>query len=168
VVGWDGNYGLTVTTASSSPLAWKFGLQHVSSHIGDEYVARTGRERLNYTREELNVGAAWRWSPNWRAYGETGVAYYRGDPVLKPWRIQSGVEYESRLGLCSHRFACYAAADARPCRSGLASGQDRHVGIVIRSVGTSRLFLEWHDGRPPERILQRHDVEPQPGIRIDL
>ena len=53
---------------------------------------RTGRERVNYTREELSVGAAWRWYPRWRAYGETGVAYYRGDAALEPWRMQSGVE----------------------------------------------------------------------------
>ena len=37
VVGWDGNYGLTVTTASSSPLALKIALLHVSAHLGDEY-----------------------------------------------------------------------------------------------------------------------------------
>jgi opacity protein-like surface antigen len=171
VVGWDGNYGLTVTTASSSPLAWKFGLTHVSSHIGDEYLMRTGRERLNYTREELNVGAAWRWSPQWRAYSEAGVAYFRGDDALKPWRLQGGVEWDSGLGPCGRRFACYAAAD-------LSSMQERDwrrdvtaaIGIVVQSVGrTSRIFLEWHDGRPTANEFYTDTVKTLSlGLRMDL
>ena len=172
VVGWDGNYGLTVTTASSSPLAWKFAMQHVSSHIGDEYQMRTGRERVNYTREELSVGAAWRWSPHWRAYGETGVAYYRGDPALEPWRIQSGVEWESGLGPCSTRFACYAAAD-------ISTMQERgwRVDIDRRASGSSYRawdgrpgsFIEWHDGRPTANEFFNDTVATLSlGIRIDL
>ncbi len=171
VVGWDGNYGLTVTTASSSPLSWKFALQHVSSHIGDEYQARTGRKRLNYTREELSVGAAWQWSPRWRAYGETGVAYYRGDPALEPWRIQSGVEYETGLGHCSKHFSCYFAADLSSMQErGWRMDKTVDFGIVIRSVGrTSRLFIEWHDGRPTANEFFDDTMSSlNLGIRIDL
>jgi hypothetical protein len=171
VVGWDGNYGLTVTTASSSPLAWKFAMQHVSSHIGDEYQARTGRERLNYTREELSVGTAWRWSPRWRAYGETGVAYYRGDPALEPWRIQSGIEWESGLGPCTKLFACYAAADVSSMQErGWRVDMTVSAGIVIQSVGrTSRLFIEWHDGRPTANEFFSDTVATLSlGLRIDL
>ena len=91
-VGWDGNYGLTVTTASSRRLALKFALLHVSAHVGDEFEERTGFERINYTREELAVGVVWRFSPRFRAYGETGAAYHMGDPALEPWRAQSGLE----------------------------------------------------------------------------
>src|SRR5688572_4052544 len=41
-LGWDGNYGLTVTTATStSPLAFKVALLHLSAHLGDEYEERT-------------------------------------------------------------------------------------------------------------------------------
>ena len=74
-IGWDGNYGLTVTTASAHPLALKFAVLHQSSHLGDEYVIRTGRMRLNYTREEVALGATWRLARGWHAYGETGAAY---------------------------------------------------------------------------------------------
>ena len=171
VVGWDGNYGLTVTTASSSPLAWKFGVLHVSSHIGDEYQARTGHERVNYTREEVNVGAAWRWSPNWRAYGEAGMAYYQGDSALEPWRIQSGIEYETGLGPCGPHLACYAAADISAMQErGWRVDKTIGVGIVIRSPGrTSRLFLEWHDGRPTANEFFRDNIASLSlGLRIDL
>ena len=150
VVGWDGNYGLTVTTASSSPIALKIAVLHISAHVGDEYQERTGRPRINYTREELSVGATWRWSPRWRTYGETGVAYSRGHPSLEPWRVQAGVEYESGPGPCGQRFACYAAADVSAMQE-----RDWRVdvttdfGIVIRGAGrASRIFLEWRQGRP--------------------
>ena len=166
VVGWDGNYGLTVTTASSSPLAWKFAMLHISSHIGDEYQARTGRERVNYTREELSVGAAWRWSPNWRAYGETGVAYYRGDPALEPWRIQSGVEY--RIGPRPLQPALRVLRRGRHlvhAGAGLASGQDRQCRDRHTECGTHVPALSRMARRPSnrERILQRHDSDPQSG-----
>ena len=171
VVGWDGNYGLTVTTASSSRLALKIALLHVSAHLGDEYAERTGRERINYTREELSVGAAWRWSPRWRAYGETGAAYHLGDPALDTWRVQSGIEYESGPGPCGQRFGCYAAIDA-------SSMQERNwrvdltatIGIVAQGIGrTSRIFLEWHDGRPTANEFFKDTVSSlSVGLKIDL
>ncbi len=37
-IGWDGNYGLTVTTVkASSPFGFKVGVLHTSAHLGDEY-----------------------------------------------------------------------------------------------------------------------------------
>jgi hypothetical protein len=147
VVGWDGNYGLTVTTRTARPLAWKFALLHTSAHLGDEYQERTGRPRIDYSKDEASVGAAWRWSPGWRAYGETGIAYRRAAESIEPWRVQWGVEYESTAG---RRIRRYAAAD-------FSSMQERdwrldatlEVGIVLRGEGrTSRVLLQWHDGRP--------------------
>ncbi len=171
VVGWDGNYGVTVTTASSSRLALKFAMLHISAHVGDEYQMRTGRERINYTREELSAGVAWRWSQHWRAYGETGAAYHLGHPSLEPWRVQSGIEYDSGLGPCGRYFACYAAVD-------VSSMQERNwrvdvtadVGIVMQGLGrTSRIFLEWHDGRPPANEFFLDSVSSfTVGLKIDL
>ena len=74
--------------------------------------------------------------------GETGVAYKRGHSSLEPWRVQAGVEYQSALGPCGQRFACYAAAD-------VSAMQEREwrvdvttdFGIVIRGAGrASRSF----------------------------
>jgi hypothetical protein len=150
-IGWDGNYGLTVTTATGGPLAFKVAVLHQSSHLGDEYAARTGRERLNYTREEVALGASWRFFGRWRAYGETGVAYIMRYEGQEPWRGQAGVEYESRPKLWGGRFAWYGATD-------FSSTQERswrldtalQGGIVTRSDGrTYRLGVGWTDGRPP-------------------
>jgi Protein of unknown function (DUF1207) len=171
VVGWDGNYGLTVTTASNSRVALKFAAQHVSAHVGDEYQERTERTRLNYTREELNVGAAFRWSSHWRAYGETGWAYRMGDPSLEPWRVQMGIQGETGPGRCGSHLACYVAAD-------FSSMQERDwrvdktvdVGIAVRGVGrTTRIFLEWHDGRPTVNEFFTESISSiSVGLKIDL
>src|SRR5512134_3712215 len=56
-IGWDGRYGLSVATARTDRLAFKFGVLHDSSHVGDEYIERTGRTRIGYTRHELAAGA---------------------------------------------------------------------------------------------------------------
>ena len=47
-VGWDGNYGLSLSsTRAGSRWAFLFGVLHTSAHIGDEWIDRTGRERIN-------------------------------------------------------------------------------------------------------------------------
>ena len=68
-IGWDGNYGLTVTTTTeASRFAFKLAVLHASAHLGDEYEARSHASRLNYTREELAVAAAWRPRSSARVY----------------------------------------------------------------------------------------------------
>ena len=103
-IGWDGNYGLSVTTASSSPWSFRFALQHLSAHLGDEYQERTGRQRLNYTREEIAVAALRRLGPRSRAYGEIGGAYVTGAEIQDPWRLQAGIEHEGARRVLSNEF----------------------------------------------------------------
>ena len=111
-VGWDGNYGLTVTTASGrSPFAFKIALLHCSSHLGDEYEERTQVPRINYTREELAVATAWRPLARARVYGEVGVAYRIRSERQERWRWQTGAEYERRPTVFGGRMAWYGAAD---------------------------------------------------------
>ena len=110
-IGWEGDYGASVSTATGGPFAFKLAVQHVSTHLGDEYAERTGRARINYTREEVALGASWRFSPRWRAYGEAAVAYIRRNDDQEPWRFQTGIEYESRPTLWGGRFAWYGAGD---------------------------------------------------------
>lgn len=149
-IGWDGNYGLTVTTATlTSPLAYKVAVLHQSAHLGDEYQERTGVTRINYTREEVAFGVAWRFRPRWRAYGETGVAYIMRSDVQERWRWQSGVEYEAPATVFGGRMAWYGAVDfsafeERDWRLDTAL----QGGLVSRSGGHAyRLFVQWYDGR---------------------
>jgi hypothetical protein len=168
VDGWDGNYGLTVTTASSGPFALKFAVLHVSAHLGDEYQERTGRPRINYTREEASLGVAWQWSPLWRAYAESGVGYRLGHSQLEPWRAQWGVEFESVSG---RRIGRYAAADFSALQErGWRVDTAVELGIVLRGGGrTSRLFFQWRDGRPDASVFFQESVSTLSlAFRIDM
>jgi hypothetical protein len=149
-VGWEGDYGLSVATTTGGRFAFKAMIHHTSSHLGDEYAIRTGRMRINYTREEVGLGVAWRFAPQWRVYGETAAAYIRRHDEQEPWRVQAGVEYESSPRLWGKRFAWYGASD-------FSSMEERawrldtslQGGIVTRVSGrTYRLGLGWTDGRP--------------------
>jgi len=171
-IGWDGNYGLTVTTATStSPLAFKVALLHISAHLGDEYEERTGVKRINYTREEVALGLGWRFRPRWRAYGELGLAYRMRSDDQDRWRWQSGVEYESRPSVFGGRMAWFGAVD-------LSALQERdwrldtalQGGLVTRSRGhTYRFFAQWYDGRVTLGQFSRYTEKGfSIGIKMDL
>jgi hypothetical protein len=150
-LGWDGNYGLTVTTArAGSRLGLKVAILHMSAHLGDEYEERVPTERINYTREEVAFGASWRPHRRWRTYGELGLAYRMRSDDQDHWRLQVGAEVEARPTVLGGRFAWFAAADF----SGLEERDWRldtsvQGGLVTRSGGRAyRLFAGWYDGRP--------------------
>jgi hypothetical protein len=111
-VGYDGNYGFTLTTKGQGPLVLKLAAFHTSAHVGDEWVVNTGRERIGYTREELSFGASGPVAGTARLYGEAAYAYKQLSPdVQRPWRLQAGIERESRRALAKGRLGWYAAAD---------------------------------------------------------
>jgi opacity protein-like surface antigen len=150
-IGWDGNYGLTLTTASGSRWSFKLGLLHLSGHVGDEYAERVGRERIDYSREEVALGVAYRLGRGWRAYAEGGVAYKQLTEEQAPWRAEGGIEWESRPKLLGGTFAWYAAVD-------FSATQERdwrldtavQAGVASKGPGgTWRLGVEYYDGRVP-------------------
>ncbi len=171
LIALDGNYGLTVTTASGSPWAFKIAILHTSAHLGDEYGDRTGRVRIDYTREEVALGVAWRFRPRWRLYGELAGAYVQRNDGQEPWRLQAGLEYESTPRLWNGRFAWYSAAD-------LGSWEERgwrldptvQAGIVTRVNGrTYRVLLEYLDGRPQVgEFFKNTEASLALGFRIDF
>jgi hypothetical protein len=150
-VGWDGNYGITLTTASASRFAYKLGILHCSSHIGDEYMERTGRGRFGYSREELALGARYRGGPAWSAYAELGLAYKQLDELQEPWRVQLGAEWQAGRTQILGRFAWYGALD-------LQLWQERNFEPDVTLQGglaatgasrTWRFGVEYSHGRPP-------------------
>jgi hypothetical protein len=111
-IGWDGVYGVLLTWARGPEQALKFGMQHDSSHLGDEYVERTGRSRIDYTREEVVLGISRRLVSNLRVYGEGAYGYVLGNPEFQdPWRLQGGFEIEDGDRLWGGRLGWFAAAD---------------------------------------------------------
>jgi hypothetical protein len=150
-IGWDGRYGLVVMAAREPGLAFKAGVLHVSSHLGDEYMERTGTRRIGYTRQEVAGGVSWFATDRWRWYVEAGRSIFLGNRQLQDrWRTQWGVEYESSPVLWRHRAAWYAASDMQAMQE-----RDWRVdvsvqgGFVVHSAGrTWRLGASWYNGRP--------------------
>jgi uncharacterized protein DUF1207 len=143
---------------------------HTSAHVGDEYEDRMHRKRLDYTREEVAIGVGWRPAARLRVYGETAHAYEMLNALQAPWRVQQGLEYETRPGLWGGRFAWFGAAD-------LQSMQERNwridsalqAGIVTRSAGhTYRMLVEYYNGRPTvTEFFNTTETSITFGIRIE-
>ncbi len=111
-VGWDGIYALIVAWQPRGPVAYKFGSHHTSSHVGDEFAERTGRERIEYTRQEFFAGASAPFGDGWQAYGELGYAYdLRNAELMDEGRVQAGVQFESKPTMWRGRVGWYAALD---------------------------------------------------------
>ena len=151
-IGWDGIWGLALTWANGAGLAAKLATQHDSSHVGDEYAERTGRQRINYTRAEVVFGLSLAFLTNWRVYGEAGYGYDRRNVELQePWRLEGGVEFEDAQRFWKGRLGYYAAIDVTAYEE-----SDWHSDITIQTgfvlpvsglVRTYRLGVEYRDGR---------------------
>jgi hypothetical protein len=75
---------------------WQFKLEvyHLSSHLGDEFIiAHPGSlaDRINYVRDEVEVGASYYPVPVCRLYGEVGYAF-NSDGGAMPWEFEFGTE----------------------------------------------------------------------------
>jgi hypothetical protein len=72
----------------------KLHYRHLSSHPGDEFIERTGRRRIGYTREDFTLGVAWEPLPGATVYGEGGVGIHDGagrkDAVYFQFGAQNG------------------------------------------------------------------------------
>lgn len=171
-LGWDGLYGLTVTTTLRPGVAVRTGILHDSAHVGDEYIERTGRQRLGYTREEVVAGVSWQIDPRWRTYGETAYGYLlRNENLQAPGRLQTGLEHEAPTHWWAGRLSWYAALDVsameeRDWRADVGV----NVGFVTRAGERRwRLGIEYYDGRPPMgEFFQRTEQYVAVGTWLDL
>ena len=92
----DFRFGLPISYGTRT---WqiRFGYYHVSSHMGDERMIRLTNaglphKRINYVREALIFGYAYRINPAIRLYAEADFAFERGE-YTKKWHFQFGAEY---------------------------------------------------------------------------
>ncbi|HYH45069.1 MAG TPA: DUF1207 domain-containing protein [Thermoanaerobaculia bacterium] len=149
-LGWDGHYAFLLSRQAGERLVLQVGAKHVSGHVGDEYAERTGRRRLDATREELALGAAW--TPGvWQAYAEAGWDPEPNEDIAQePWRLQTGLQ---RQGLFAggQRLGWFGAAN-------LEALEDRdwevdvslQAGLIVPAAERRwRVGLQWYDGRVP-------------------
>jgi hypothetical protein len=70
----------------------KFGYYHLSSHLGDEFLAaHPNFSHVNFTREVLVLGYSYFVTENLRLYGEMGWAFH--SDVSENWEFQCGLDY---------------------------------------------------------------------------
>ncbi len=80
-------------TRREGPWEFKFGYYHLSSHLGDLYIeANPGVERINYKREQMVFGVAYRPIPDLRFYSEANWAFTESGGS-QPWEFQFGIDY---------------------------------------------------------------------------
>ena len=78
-IGWDGRFGAYISWDRYGPVVTRFGYRHLSSHVGDEYVKNTGRQRINYDRDDLRIGLGYRFANNALLYVEPSYAFHLGN-----------------------------------------------------------------------------------------
>lgn len=149
-IGWDGVYGLQLAWKPGDSVAYRIALHHNSSHVGDEYAERTGRERIDYTREEVRVGAAIALDTRWTGYADIGWGYgLRNSELQEPWRAQAGLQYTHPPELFGGGFGAYGAVDVNAFEENdwdtavsVQAGITMPAGYRVWRVG-----LELYDGR---------------------
>ena len=108
---WDGFYGLYVSRMVTPEFGFRFGSQHNSSHLGDEYSGRTGMTYTRYTREEAVFGVAWMVQPKVTLYSELG--WGNGIRGSMTFRFESGLQFVSEQKYWKGRASHFAAIDVR-------------------------------------------------------
>lgn len=92
IVDSDFRFGFPLTWREG-PWEFKFGYYHLSSHLGDIYIENhPGIERINYKREQLVMGLAYRPIPSLRFYSEANWAFNENGGS-RPWEFQFGIDY---------------------------------------------------------------------------
>ena len=149
-IGWDGIYGMDIVAQFDDVWAIRFGMKHISSHVGDEYAERTGRLRVNYTRQEIRAGIAWHLQPSLIVYTDLAYGYdLRNTALQEPWRMQIGGQYYHPAVFMKNRARWYGAMDISSYEENdWRNNYTVQAGLVIQSgVHLWRIGIEYYDGR---------------------
>lgn len=144
----DFRFGVPLTYTDGGKVSYKFGYYHLSSHLGDELIARTGASRINYVRDAIIMGASYQATPYLRLYGETAYAFFTAGGA-EPWEFQFGAEY-SRPGTTGVYGTPFVATNAHLREETDFSGDwTLQTGWLWRNdIGnTLRLGLHYMNGK---------------------
>lgn len=151
-IGWDGRYGVFAVWDWSDKIVARVGYRHISAHLGDEYIEQTGRQRINYTRDDLAFGLGYYLSETILVYAEPSWAWSMGNENRqKRWAAEGGVQYEGPRDMWNDSTAFYLAAHVRTFAEtdwdpGLSVQAGVHVKRDQRSSNL-RLGVEGYIGR---------------------
>ena len=107
----DWHYGFLWATRYE---AWSYGLfvGHISSHLGDETIERTGEKRVNYVMEEVAGYGSFDFNRKTRLYYGAGYAFSQAH-VDAPWRLQLGCEHYLEERTVTGGLGPYVALDVQ-------------------------------------------------------
>lgn len=170
-VGWDGIMALSLEIRNSKAFAHRVGIHHISSHVGDELIERTGIKRINYTRQEIRYGLMWFMMPHWQSYIEIGKAYdLRNKIIQKQWRHELGFQYENKK-YWMPELGWYMGADFSSYEE---NNEDINTSLQLGLVTTVnqrnyRLGFEFYEGRSLlGEFFQRKEKYISFGLWIDI
>lgn len=150
-IGWDGWYGFLFSWRFARSWSTKLHYRHLSSHLGDEFIERTGRDRIGYTREDFTLGLAWEPLPGATVYGEGGVGIHDGAGRQEAGYFQFGAQYRDDDPILWDIFDWQVGTDFQ-----LYQEDDYRPGFTVqgallvpmgRQGQQFRLALEYHNGR---------------------
>lgn len=170
LISADFRIGLPLTYAAGG-WEYKLAAYHLSSHVGDEFLLKNPDfERLNYSRDAVVLGAAYRLLNAVRLYGEAGWSFNNsGDS--EPWEFQFGLEYSPAWRDAPGGMP-FAAANAH-LREELDFGGyvTLQAGWQWRSENSGRrvrLGIEYFQGKSPQfEFLRRNEEHLALGLWYD-
>jgi hypothetical protein len=151
-IGWDGRYGVFAVWDWSEKVVARVGYRHISAHLGDEYIEATGRQRINYTRDDFALGLGYFLSEKILIYVEPSRAWSMGnDERQKRWAVEGGIQYEGPRDMWNNSTAFYAATHVRAFdETNWDPGVSVQTGFHVKRNQHSsnlRLGLEGYIGR---------------------
>lgn len=137
--------------------AWhgKVSYEHSSDHVGDETILRTGRQRIDFTKDELVLGLGrWLYGHRLRLYGDGAWAFFQNIPDdPSPFRFDLGAEWRPRFST-EFRGQPYAAVNLDfNGVNDFSPSIDFQAGWLWlapdRRLGQFRVYLEFFAGHSP-------------------
>lgn len=162
LISVDFRFGVPLTYSQGQ---WhtKLAFYHLSSHLGDEYLARFPLlTRVSYSRDAMVLGIGRYILDSMRIYSEAGYAFtnYGGS---EPWEFQFGMEYSPRVvsGLRGSPFAAV---------NGLLREEVDYGGSLIvqtgwqwRGTATGNLFrlgFQYFNGKSEQfQFFRQHEEQ---------
>lgn len=138
---------------------------HQSSHLGDEFILRTGTDRVNLSYEGADACLSYDFfKKTVRLYGGGGYLFRRNPDDLKPWSAQGGLEVRSPYAFFGKVVRPIAGADIRAREE-----TDWDLDVSVR-VGLQfetkklrgrylQLMAEYYNGHSPHGQFFERNIE---------
>lgn len=135
------------------PWSGRFTLYHESSHLGDDYIRRTGNTGSRFSVEGVRQVVSYEAGPYVRLYGGGGYLLHR-IPVIRRGSLQGGFELTSSdLRSSLPRMRVYLAEDVQSRQyNGWNVDSNTEAGVRLGYSGVRRelrLYVGHYEGHSP-------------------